>query len=95
MTIKPIHGAPVPLWQRFGLQEIPPEPCPFTVGDRVIYTNEYGVKFDEDVVGFSKDSSFQGGFIHIVRHGTDGDGNAWWYPHHPSVLVMHPDAVRR
>jgi len=86
---KPIHGAPVPLWKRFGLQEHPPEPCPFSVGSRVIYTNDYGLRFDCDVIGFAEDTSFQGRFIHLVRHGRDGSGSAWWFPHLPSELAVY------
>jgi len=69
-----------PLWKRFGLCKEPPVPCDFKIGDRVIFTNEAGIEYDCDVVGFSKDTSFYGRFIHHVSHGTDGNGNAWWFP---------------
>lgn len=86
---KRIHGEPVPLWERLSLQPVPPVPCPFAAGDRVIYTNDYGLKFDMDVIGFSKDASFYGRFIHLARHGRDVNGSAWWYPHAPHELVHY------
>lgn len=87
---KPIHGAPAPSWRRFGLEEQPPEPTEYRIGQRVIFTNEYGLKFEMEVVGFAKDSSFQGRFIHTIRAGTDGSGSAWWFPHRPSELSPIP-----
>ena len=84
--MKPIHGAAQKLWEKFRLSPTPPVECQFNIGDKVIYTNEAGIKFDMDVVGFSGDTNFYGKFIHLVRHGSNGDGNAWWFPHHPSEL---------
>jgi len=86
--MKPIHGEAKPIWEKFGLFQFPPLECSFRVGDKVIYTNEAGIKFDMDVVGFSKDANFYGRFIHLVRHKSDGDGSAWWFPHHPSELCL-------
>jgi hypothetical protein len=83
---KRIHGAPQPVWEKFGLNEFPPVECKFKVGDKVTYTNDAGLKFDMDVVGFSEDDRFYGRFIHLVRHGSDGEGSAWWFPHHPSEV---------
>lgn len=87
--IKRIHGVPIPLWEKLGLKELPPAQCEFSVGDRVIFTNEYGLKFDMDVAGFSKDDSFYGKFIHLVSHGSDGSGNAWWFPHSLEEIILH------
>lgn len=85
--MKPIHGEPKPLWQKFGLNEFSPIECAFKIGDQVIYTNDAGLKFDMEVIGFSNNDSFQGRFIHLVRAGHTGDGNAWWFPHHPQELI--------
>lgn len=74
------------IWERFGCKENPPEPCEFTIGQHVIFTNDYGLEFEMDVIGFSEDTSFQGRFIHTIVHGTDGKGSAWWFPHRPSEL---------
>jgi len=52
----------------------------------VIFKNEAGLEFDCDVVGFSKDASFYGRFIHTVMHCTDGSGDAWWFPDRPDEL---------
>jgi hypothetical protein len=82
-----IHGEPVPLWARLKLQELSPVPCAFHVGDIVCFTNEYGLQFDCDVIGFSEDSSFQGRFIHLARRGYDVNGSAWWFPHRPDELA--------
>ncbi len=98
MAMKRIHGEPVPLWKELGLQQFPPIECPFTVGDRVIYANGYGAKFDMDIIGFSdkiyffgdKDaaSTDQGRFIHLKRHGRSVDENAWWFPCSLRELIL-------
>ncbi len=84
--MKPIHGVAQSLCEKFGFSNISPVECQFNIGDKVVYTNEAGIKFDMDVVGFSADTNFYGRFIHLVRHGSNGDGSAWWFPHHPSEL---------
>ena len=86
--MKPMHGQPKHFWEEHGLSQFPPVECDFRVGDKVIYTNDNGLKFDMEVVGFSKDASFYGRFIHLIAHKTNGDGSAWWSPHHPSELCM-------
>ena len=83
---KPIHGLKPPHWERLGLQEHPPIECDFKIGDRVIFTNEYGLKFDDEVIGFSKDAEFYGKFIHLMRYGGTPEGGAWWFPHSPMEL---------
>jgi len=86
--MKRIHGVPEPLWQKLGLQEKPPADTDsgFAIGDRVIFTNDYGLKFDMDIIGFSESTSFYGRFIHLVRHKQNESGSAWWFPHLPSEL---------
>ncbi len=67
------------------LRQEPPSPCSFKVGDRVTFTNEFGVSFRAmRVIGFANDDSFYGRFIHIV--GPDHPG-AYWFPHAPSELT--------
>ena len=76
--MKRIHGEPILLWEKLGLQQFPSIECPFAIGDTVIYTNDYGVKFKMDIIGFSKDTSFYGRFIHLKPHEyEDEDGSAW------------------
>lgn len=87
---KPVHGAPLPPWVRFRCHEHPPVPTQYQIRQKVIYRNDYGVEFEMEVVGFAKDDSLYGRFIHLIRHGTNGDGSAWWFPHHPSELKPCP-----
>lgn len=49
------------------------------MGDRVTYTNEYGISFAAmKVIGFAEDDSFYGRFIHLT--GPEHPG-AFWFPH--------------
>ena len=94
---KQIHGKPIPLWEKLGLQQSPPVECPFAIGDRVIYTNEYGMKFDNEIIGFSdkvyffgdRNSADCGRFIHLRRYGKSEDGDAWWFPYSPQEITMY------
>lgn len=71
----------------YGLCEEPPVPCDLKVGDRVTYTNEEGLQFPGMIViGFSRDDSFYGRFIHIAR--PSGDPGAWWFPHRRDELEI-------
>ena len=85
--MKPIHGTPTPLWKRLGLQEFPPIQCDLKVGDRVIFKNEAGLRFHREVAGFAEDTKFYGRFIHLVSPGSNGEGNAWWFPHTPAEIT--------
>lgn len=76
------------IWERYGLCENPPVHCQFKVGDMVIFTNQAGIEFDMDIVGFSQNTEFYGRFIHTIRHNTDGSGSAWWFPQAPSELRL-------
>lgn len=82
---KPIHGYPEQLWQRHGLKQFPPVPCEFKLNDRVIFTNDAGISFEQTVIGFSADDSFQGRFIHAISY--TWEGSAGWFPHRPEQLV--------
>lgn len=78
-SMKPIHSEPQALWQKHGLQQFPSVPCQFKIGDRVIFTNDNGVKFVQTVVGFSADDSLPGRYVHTI---TDTwEGSAGWFPH--------------
>lgn len=67
------------------LRQEPPIPCDLAVGDRVTFTNDYGVKFaGMRVIGFADDDSFYGRFIHLA--GPEYPG-AFWFPHKPSELT--------
>ncbi|MCK9554134.1 hypothetical protein [Aquamicrobium sp.] len=66
------------------LRQVPPVPCDLAVGDRVTFTNEFGVSFvGMKVIGFAEDDGFYGRFIHIT--GPEHAG-AYWFPHKPSEL---------
>lgn len=67
------------------LRQEPPAPCDLQVGDRVTFTNEYGVSFaGMRVIGFADDESFYGRFIHLT--GPEHPG-AYWFPHTRDELV--------
>ena len=88
---KPIQGQRPPLWQRLNLREHPTVPCGFKIGDRVEYTNDNGVKFDDEIViGFANDANFYGRFIHLSPGLTEAGEprDAWWFPHKPSDLRL-------
>ena len=52
------------------LTSTPPEGSNLQVGDKVTYTNEYGVKFkDSYILGFDGDN------VHLR-----GQGHAYWFP---------------
>lgn len=60
----------------------PPVDCEFSVGDTVVFTNEYGVSFPGlRVIGFADDDSFYGRFIHL-------NTGAWWFPVRPGELTL-------
>lgn len=55
------------------LEKTPPLACDFKVGDKVIYTNDYGVEFDLVVKGFDKlDQICHGRFIYVFE-------DAYWF----------------
>lgn len=54
-------------FDHYHLRKEPPVPCDLKVGDKVTYINEYGVKFPGMIViGFARDDSFYGRFIHLT-----------------------------
>ncbi|MDC8832925.1 hypothetical protein [Alteromonas gilva] len=65
------------------LATVSPIPTDYEIGDEVIFTNEFGVVFDEGfrVIGFSKkEDVFNGRFIHL-------DTDAPWFPARPEMLT--------
>ena len=71
--MKRIHGDPVALWQRHGLQQFPPVPCEFKLNDKVIFTNDFGVSFVQTVIGFAAaENIFNGRFVHAISDTWEG-----------------------
>lgn len=73
LAAKPIHGAPKPKNVPADMVSIPPVECGFSVGDAVIYTNDYGVKFERTVRGFTREVTSWGAFVYL-------DIDCWWCP---------------
>lgn len=63
------------------LSQTPPAPCDFKVGDRVSFTNDYGVTFHgHKVIGFDDDpDNLAGRFIYL-------DYDCYWFPCRPEEL---------
>ncbi len=65
--------------------ETPPVPCDFKLGDKVIFTNDYGVVFEGHIVtGFSPEIDGRGRFVYL-------DYDCWWFPANP-VNLAHQSA---
>lgn len=62
----------------------PPVPCDFVVGDEVIYTNDYGLKFNLRVRGFAPEVWEDGRFIYVFTE-------CWWMPVRPQSLRKKED----
>jgi len=63
------------------LKKEAPAGCEFSVGDKVTFTNEFGVSFPgRKVIGF-EEKEFNGRFIYLSNE-------AWWFPVRPSELNM-------
>lgn len=61
-----------------GLSKTPPMGVPLKVGDKVRWTNENGVTWENTVIGFDTESWYNkkyGKFVHI-------DTDSYWFPHH-------------
>lgn len=74
------------------LTSVSPVPCDFALGDRVVFTNEYGVKFDLIVRGFAAEPHTPAGdpdwparFIYVFT-------DAWWFSVAAESLA-HRDAM--
>lgn len=81
--MKKIHGIEK-ICDKLNLLEFPPIECKFSLMDKVIYTNDYGVKFEMIVVGFSQPVFFglsnDPRFIHLAKN-ENINGSAYWFPH--------------
>lgn len=76
-----IAGAKYPLAK--DAQAFPPLPCEHKVGDRVAFTNDYGVTFHNQVVtGFASTVEY-GRFVFL-------DIDSWWFPVRPENLTKQP-----
>ena len=63
------------------LNKTPPVDCAFKIGDKVTYTNDYGVSFhDHTVIGFAEDTEFYGKFVYL-------DLDCYWSATSPSKLT--------
>lgn len=78
---KPIHDAPVERNVPSDMVSTPPVACDFKVGDAVVFTNDYGVKFDLTVRGFAKEVHGSGRFVYVFT-------DAWWFPVKPASLTF-------
>jgi hypothetical protein len=86
---KPIHGAPVPLWQQRGLQPVPPVECGLKVGDVVTFTNDAGLKFPgKRVVGFGATVDHLHNPPGMLGHFVYIDSSSWWFPHRVDELTL-------
>lgn len=62
------------------LQDAPPVPCEFALGDRVFFTNPHGIEFGPfHVIGFAPQVE-NGRFVHI-------DSDCAWFPVRPPALT--------
>jgi len=52
------------------------------LGDRVIYTNDYGVSFENVIIGFADNADFYGRIIHHIPIGGTWN-DAGWFPGKP------------
>lgn len=63
------------------LEGTPPVPSDLYVGQRVTFTNEFGVVFPgHTIVGFAATDSFYGRFVHL-------DLDCYWMPQHPGSVT--------
>lgn len=81
---KSVHGEAKPFHIIHDLSDVPPVPCDFKLGDRVIFTNDAGLKWEHTIRAFSKQLPERdwGRFVHIFPY-TD----AWWFPVSPDSLT--------
>jgi hypothetical protein len=79
--MKPIHGAAKPVNVPADMQEFPPVPCAFKVGDAVTFTNEYGASFARVVRGFAEVPHGAGRFVYLNL-------DCWWFPVSPSDITF-------
>ena len=70
-------------------QRTPPVPCDFKVGDKVAFTNDFGITFSDLIVtGFTPTVEGQGRFIYL-------DKECWWFAVTPGSLTKQPQGGNR
>ncbi len=87
-AVKPIHGAPVEKYVPDDMQDTPPVPFKFKVGDDVIYTNGNGLESNAKIRGF-KSHPEDGRFVYLLYlrgDGTYSPGMAWWFAVKPEKI---------
>lgn len=72
----PFHCKPGTTNVPFDCQPESPIPCPFKVGDDVIYTNDQGCEYRKKVIGFTPEPAIFGDDVRFVYVHTD----CWWMP---------------
>ena len=78
--------------EKLKLSQISPIPSKYKIGDRVIFTNIYGIQWDMKIIGFSAPSF--GRFIHLDFHEeSNSSGAAWWSPHAEKDLKLFEDCL--
>lgn len=81
MRSEPITKEEFEEWAKLKNIELIKERDGFHVGQKVTFTNDYGVVFPNlTIVGISKDDSFYGRSIYI-------NSDSFWFPHKPSELT--------
>lgn len=69
-------------WAKKKKLSLIPEISGFKVGDKVTFTNEYGVSFyNLNIIGIDSDNSFYGRQIYL-------NTDSYWFPHTPNELTM-------
>lgn len=69
------------------LKKESPIECEFSIGETVMFTNEYGVSFSGmKIIGFADNDAFYGRFIHL-------DKNSYWFPVRPDELTLESKVV--
>jgi len=76
------------------LVDVPPVSpilCEFKLGDKVIYTNDYGMTFEHEIIGFDESRNpmpfseyFQDRFIYL-------DKDSYWFPVKAENIVLAKD----
>ena len=64
------------------LSATPPDGCTLEVGDRVRWTNENGVKWEHEILGFEYKGIMATGYNHHVCLVSE----SYWFPHNHKTL---------
>ena len=66
------------------LSKVPPDGCPFKVGDKVKWVNDYGVAWEHEIIGFDTESWYNKEYKCYVHLNSD----AYWFPHDHTKLEL-------